>query len=712
LLKWHQRGVSVVAVIGLVAGALAGFSITLGPAVAVAAIPAAAAAWKIADSPDGTIPNARIDSVSCSSADVCTAVGTGRDAAGINVTLAERWNGKVWTRQPTPNPALDTVPDVRPDLLAVSCPAANFCLAVGTYRLSLVLASFAEIWNGRSWTLRAISVPTGSKTGGLDGVSCVSAKFCAAVGSNAGAVTSGTQTLAATWKGKGWHFQPTPNPAGDAVNLSGVSCVTTKFCEAVGSSDSRPSAFAEQWNGASWKLQNAPAPGPGGAKSVSCVSVKFCEAVGFGVADVWHGLSWRAQALPNSDLNLAGVSCASASFCAAVGKAESGLSSAIRWNGTGWAAQSTPQPASALTVVLNAVWCASAKSCQAGGFSSAASLALTGTVLAQSWNGASWRLQPAVSPAGAVSNTLAAVSCVSASFCEAVGNRDDSVGNQVSLAERWTGSAWVLQTIPSDGALLGVSCVSATFCEAVGGGLDSAEQWNGTSWKVQSRSSVDVQTQSVSCVSASFCMAVDGFGHVTLWNGSAWSAASDVTGFSEVGSVSCASASGCEVVGEGPAGQNAAKWDGSSWTPQTTPGPVNAVLDAISCPAADACEAVGSLNGQSPTALAEKWNGSAWTLQHPPSPVPSVASSFDSVWCTAADSCTAVGQFKYTNENPVSGLAEVWNGKSWGLRSAPDPFDTGSFLDGVSCGASRSCVAVGQAFDVGEVESTLIETGD
>ena len=128
MLNWHHRSVEMLAVVGLVAGAL-----TCSSTAVVAATPAAAPAWQVANSPDSTVPGGRIESVSCSSASACTAVGSDLEADGLNVTLAERWNGKSWKRQPTPNPAEDTGPDVRPKLLGVSCPAASFCLAVGTY---------------------------------------------------------------------------------------------------------------------------------------------------------------------------------------------------------------------------------------------------------------------------------------------------------------------------------------------------------------------------------------------------------------------------------------------------------------------------------------------------------------------------------------------------------------------------------------------------
>jgi hypothetical protein len=121
---------------------------------------------------------------------------------------------------------------------------------------------------------------------------------------------------------------------------------------------------------------------------------------------------------------------------------------------------------------------------------------------------------------------------------------------------------------------------------------------------------------------------------------------------------------------------------------------------------------VGSINGQSQTTLAEVWDGSAWTVQNSPTPVPAVVAQFQSVWCSAANSCAAVGQFEYTNETPRRALAEVWNGKSWSLRSALDPLDTGSDLEGVSCVAGQPCTAVGQAPNVGGVISTFIETGN
>jgi hypothetical protein len=251
--------------------------------------------------------------------------------------------------------------------------------------------------------------------------------------------------------------------------------------------------------------------------------------------------------------------------------------------------------------------------------------------LAEGWNGQAWQLQRAVAPRGATLNSLSAISCISATFCEAVGTHSDSSGNEVNLAETWNGQSWKTQRTPNPvsqfggtgNSLFSVSCAAANFCEAVGAGGDGAttEMWNGTSWVVQTRpGAFDVQPQVVSCVSASFCMAADGFGTVDTWDGSAWSAGSNVAGFQAVESLSCVSASFCVAVGGGPQGDSAAVWDGTSWTDEATPG-TSVALNSVSCTAANSCEAVGQFfsSGHAAT-VAEVWDGSAGPCSPPPTP--------------------------------------------------------------------------------------------
>src|SRR5690242_12047252 len=93
---------------------------------------------------------------------------------------------------------------------------------------------------------------------------------------------------------------------------------------------------------------------------------------------------------------------------------------------------------------------------------------------------------------------LTGVSCVSRSFCMAVGSRLRRLVGQ-TLVERWDGAAWhIVPTLaPADrrSNLTAVSCSSPSFCAAVGSHFtDDAshgliEVWNGRSWRVTPTSS-------------------------------------------------------------------------------------------------------------------------------------------------------------------------------------------------------------------------------
>jgi hypothetical protein len=83
---------------------------------------------------------------------------------------------------------------------------------------------FAATWSGTSFVVAPPSVPTGSSSGSLDGVSCQAANRCIAVG-------AAGETLAERWDGAAWTIESTPN-VGD---LFSASCVSLGYCEAVGS---------------------------------------------------------------------------------------------------------------------------------------------------------------------------------------------------------------------------------------------------------------------------------------------------------------------------------------------------------------------------------------------------------------------------------------------------------------------------------------------
>ncbi len=168
------------------------------------------------------------------------------------------------------------------------------------------------------------------------------------------------------------------------------------------------------------------------------------------------------------------MSCTSASACTAVGYANgAGVSTTLgeRWNGTSWSIQSTPNPTGATYSFLSGVSCPSATDCTAVGFY----VNSTGTqeTLAERWNGTTWSIQTTPNPSGALSSGLNGVSCASSATCTAVGTFFENVGMGRTLAERWNGQSWAVQntkdpTSAQQSFLNGVSCTSASVCTAVG----------------------------------------------------------------------------------------------------------------------------------------------------------------------------------------------------------------------------------------------------
>ena len=117
------------------------------------------------------------------------------------------------------------------------------------------------------------------------------------------------------------------------------------------------------------------------------------------------------------------------------------------------------------------------------------------------------------------------MSCSAANACTAVGDYGAS-GRVLTLAERWNGTSWAVQTTPDriaapDSYLSSISCTSATSCTATGSATQKsgtvklstlAEHWNGTSWHLAAPGAPFGATHSdltgVSCQSASACMGV------------------------------------------------------------------------------------------------------------------------------------------------------------------------------------------------------------
>lgn len=346
---------------------------------------------------------------------------------------------------------------------------------------------------------------------------------------------------------------------------------------------------------------------------VSCATLTACTAVGsyqknfgapFSMAERWTGTRWSLLPNPNptgtSESSFNDVSCIAATMCTAVGFIGLGRTLAEQWNGTSWTIQPTPTPAGVTESILQGVSCTSATACVAVGVSYA-----NGSTppLAERWNGTRWILQSVPSPAGATFSELQRVSCMSAKACIAAGDFGDSAGNYFTLAERWDGAKWTIQRTPNPGGaalsfLFGISCTSTTSCAATGHSTNSAgsdatlaERWNGTSWAIEP-------------------------------------------------------------------------------TPNHTGTRLNDLF-GISCTSATACFAVGDFGDTGNYfTLAERWNGTRWAIQ--PTPMPGLVSSLFGVSCTSASSCTGVQSYSRDLSTFLT-LAERWNGTSWSVEPTPNP---------------------------------------
>jgi len=590
-----------------------------------------------------------------------------------------------------------------------------------------------------------------------DGVSCISASDCLAVGSYQpkGPLT---KTLAERWNGSAWSVVRSPNPPGAMFSvLNGISCASARRCLAAGSytnSSSVPVTLTESWNGAAWSV--VPSPNPSGATSgtlqgLSCTSATRCMAVGYYInsssatntlAESWNGSAWSVVPSPNPSgatfSTLQGISCASAAMCMAAGLYTSSSSVDVTltesWNGSAWSVVPSPSPPGAGYSVLHSVSCARASHCVAVGESYNAAAAFV--TLSESWNGSAWSIVS--SPTLSTSSDLYGISCASASRCLAAGTFQNSSGNYATLAESWKDRAWSI--VNQDADLAGVSCASALRCLAIGSYISShsvsvnlAESWNGSAWSVvripSPRGARGSYLNGISCLPTGRCLAVGYyFNHrfirVTLtesWNGSAWSIVRSPSPpgapYSALDAISCTSASDCTAVGSSAGGTLAEHWNGSAWSVISTPNPATSAyseLDGISCLNRSDCLAVGyyynTVAGANLT-LAERWNGSAWSIV--PSPAPGSAqgleSGLDGISCRPAGRCLAVGTYQRSSGNYAT-LTEDWTGTKWVLVPSPNPPGTiYSELHGIACLPTGRCMAAGNYYNQAGNYVTLSE---
>jgi hypothetical protein len=216
-------------------------------------------------------------------------------------------------------------------------------------------------------------------------------------------------------------------------------------------------------------------------------------------AYVYNGAKFRKLTVPSvahaRNSELASVSCFAATNCVAVGNY---TGSAGKWRGYAaiwtagkWKLETMPGVSHQSRVTLESVSCPAATTCVAAGFSQ-----YPGEhAVAQRWSGGKWRTM--TMPARGAAQ-LDGISCPTTTNCFAVGLHGNG-----TLMESWKGTKWSVQKSPVTGkpdngdGLLSVSCVTPAECVAVGYRFNPktkpsrrlfrnlAEEWNGTTWRVQ-----------------------------------------------------------------------------------------------------------------------------------------------------------------------------------------------------------------------------------
>ncbi len=285
--------------------------------------------------PSGTVASG-LSGVSCAVAR-CVAVGdvvlsNGTDRPSIWVVA-----GATWRRVALSYPAGFTAGT----LVAISCPSATACVAVGSWqgRGTSAQHELVETLSGGRWTPSTVAAPSGASAWVVGGVACGSPTQCVAVGT---AVVGATQVVARDrLSGRTWRAARLAVPGGELdPQLLGVSCAGG-WCLAVGDvrqpdgSDQFP--LAESGSSA-WSASTPHATGSHweALAAASCTARAWCEAVGPGgegqhgapalVAGVHDG-RWalRTLAAPpgTTDGTLAGISCRGAA-CTAVGVVDQG----------------------------------------------------------------------------------------------------------------------------------------------------------------------------------------------------------------------------------------------------------------------------------------------------------------------------------------------------------------------------------------------------
>ncbi len=177
----------------------------------------------------------QVSGVACATADDCLLVGFATPKHGAGVALAERWNGRIWSRVTVPGQL-----SAGGALQGVTClpgHAPTTCWAVGQTAAKGSglgpIRPLVERWNGSAFKLIASPLGSAGDYPEPAAVACASRAACQAVGSR-GSGEDESRVLTEGWDGSAWSQELSPSPLYGIQTLTGVACPSAVDCWAVG----------------------------------------------------------------------------------------------------------------------------------------------------------------------------------------------------------------------------------------------------------------------------------------------------------------------------------------------------------------------------------------------------------------------------------------------------------------------------------------------
>jgi hypothetical protein len=339
------------------------------------------------------------------------------------------------------------------ELFSAAVIASNDRWAVGFVAVNGARQTFAEHFNGTSWSV----VPTPSLKGPsgaeLDSVSGVASNDVWAVGIKNESGTDFGTSLIEHWNGTSWSEVASPALKNGGY-LSGVAAVSSNDVWAVGAEFSSTPGLVEHWNGMSWSTVSSPAFANVGFFSppeqpISADASNDVWAVGVdqttaGPAALhWNGQTWSVVPVAVTRFGFSSVTALSPTDVWGAGGAPTGepldtnVPATVHWDGTSWTSVPTPNPnpgtrnSSGLTAIAaisaNDIW-------------AVGPIGSNGQPLTEHWDGTSWSI--IASPNAKATSSLIGVTARSDGTVVAVGRQVTSKAS----------TNLIMQNAPSGGA--------------------------------------------------------------------------------------------------------------------------------------------------------------------------------------------------------------------------------------------------------------------